>query len=178
MSKILVVVLIFVFLFFDPFSGFGQNQRNNSYGVESSLSYNYLEDLKFHFQFCYSLKKHEPFIGIEFPVNSNPTSNYGFNIGYRFYPNQYRQTFDFYFHYLLQANSRKLYSNSTINGFSLHNSAGYGFKVQLGNSIFLNHYIAVGIENSWFGENGSFTDLSLMASLGIGFKIKSKRNSK
>ncbi len=177
MSKILVVVLIFVFLFFDPFSGFGQNQRSNSYGVESSLSYNYLEDLKLHFQFCYSLKKHEPFIGIEFPVNSNPTSNYGFNIGYRFYPNQYMQTFDLYFHYLLEANSRKLYSNSTINGFSLHNLAGYGFKVRLGDSLFLNHYIAVGIENSWFGENGSYTDLGLMASLGIGFKIRSKRNS-
>lgn len=178
MLKILLIVSIFVFLLFDPFSGFGQNQRSNSYGVESSVSYNYLEDLKIHFQFLYSLKKHEPFIGIEFPVNTNPTSNYGFNIGYRFYPNQYRQLFDLYFHYLLQATSRKLYSSSTINGFSLHNLAGYGFKVRLGDSILLNHYLAVGLENSWFGENGSFTDLSLMASLGISFKIGPKRNNK
>jgi len=178
MLKKLLIVSIFAVLLFVSLLGIGQNQRNNSYSVETAASYNYLEDLKIHFQFFYATNKHEPFIGIEFPISSSPISNYGFNVGYRFYPNKNRQTFDLYFHYLLQGTSRKLYSNSTINGFSLHNLAGYGFKVYLGNSIFLNHYIAAGIENSWFGEYGSFTDLSLIVNLGIGLKIKSKRNNK
>jgi hypothetical protein len=150
----------------------GQIPRQKGYGIESSISYNYLEDLKIHFQGFYTINKHEPFAGIEFPINSNPISNYGFNLGYRFFPNQNQQTFDFYFLYLMEGTSRKLYSNSTVNGFSLHNLLGYGFNVCLSDVFLLKHFIAGGIENSWFGEDGNFSDLSLMIGLGIGIKIK------
>lgn len=169
MVKWFYVLLV---LLFCPMVNVGQTSRQNGYGIESSISYNYLEDLKIHFQVFYSVKRHEPFIGMEFPANSNPISSYGFNLGYRFFPNKNRQTFDFFFLYLVEGTSRKLYSNSTINGFSLHNLLGYGFNVYLGETFMLKHFIAGGVENSWFGDNGNFTDLSLMIGLGIGIKIK------
>ncbi|MCD4683285.1 MAG: hypothetical protein K8R86_08400 [Bacteroidales bacterium] len=172
------IASILVILLFCPGINFGQSPRQKSSGVEASVSYDYLEDLKIHFQFFYSFKKHEPFIGIEFPISSDPISNYGLNAGYKFYPNKNRQTFDLYFLYLLQATSRKLYSSSTINGFSLHNLLGYGFNIYIGNTIFVKHYIAAGIENSWFGAQGNFSDLSLIGSLGIGLKIKPIKSSK
>jgi len=168
---------LIVLLFF-PIINFGQIPRQKSCGVEASVSYNYLEDLKIHFQYFYSFKQHEPFIGIEFPISSDPISNYGVNTGYKFFPNKNKQVFDLYFLYLLQATSRKLYSNSTINGFSLNNLVGYGFNIHIGNTFFLKHYIAAGIENSWFGDHGNFSDLSLIGCLGIGLKIKPKKTDK
>jgi hypothetical protein len=158
-----------------PLLNFGQNTRQIGVGFESSISYNYLEDLKVHFQSFYTIKKHEPFVGMEFPINSNPISNFGFNLGYRFFPNKNRQTFDFYFLYLMEGTSRKLYSHSTVNGFSLHNLLGYGFNIYLSELILLKHFIAGGIENSWFGDNGNFRDLSLIIGLGVGIKIKKRK---
>jgi hypothetical protein len=153
----------------------GQNEREKSSAIDGSLSYNYLEDLKFHLQFAYTFKQHEPFLGLEFPVSSNPDSNFGFNAGYKFYPNKQQQKFDFFFIYLMQAESRKLYSNSTINGFSLHNLLGYGFNIYFNESLFLKHHLAAGVENAWFGKHGKFTDFSLMINIGIGLKINTPK---
>jgi hypothetical protein len=153
---------------------FGQNERGKSTAIDASFSYNYLEDLKLHFQFAYTLKQHEPFFGLEFPVNSSPVSNFGFNAGYKFYPNKQQQKFDFFFIYLMQAESRKLYSNSTVNGFSLHNLLGYGFNIYFNERLFLKHHLAAGVENAWFGNHGNFTDFSLIISIGIGIKIKTR----
>ncbi|MCD4732036.1 MAG: hypothetical protein K8R74_15625, partial [Bacteroidales bacterium] len=68
--------------------------------------------------------------------------------------------------------------NSTIRGFSLHNLLGYGFNIYFNDNLFLNHQIAAGIEKSWFGDYGNFTDLSLMIKLGLGIKIKTMRSEK
>jgi len=176
-SKSPIKLLFAIFLFL-PTINFSQTPRQKSSGVEANVSYNYLEDIKIQFLYYYSFKKHEYFIGIEFPISSDPISYYGFNAGYKFHPNKNRQTFDLYFIYLLQATSRKLYSTSTINGFSLHNLFGYGFKIYIGKAIFVNHYIAAGIENSWFGTYGKFYDLSLVGSLGIGIIINHKKTGK
>jgi hypothetical protein len=165
-------IFLIIVLLICPFPGSGQNARPSGYGIESSISYNYLEDLKIHFQVFYTVKKHEPFIGMEFPINSSPISNYGFNLGYRFYPNKNRQTVDFFFLYLMEGTSRKLYSNSIVNGFSLHNLLGYGLDIYMAENFLLKHFIAAGIENSWYGNEGSFSDLSLIIGLGVGFKIK------
>ncbi len=162
----------FILLTVIPLSLVGQNIRNKSLNTETSISYNYLEDLKVHFMFLYTVKQHEPFIGLEFPVNSEHISNFGFNAGYRFFPNKNRQTFDLFFIYLIQGNSRKMYSNSTITGFSLHNMLGYGFKIYFNDNICLTHHIAAGIEKSWFGGEGDFYDFSLVINLGINIRIK------
>ena len=130
-----------------------------------------ISGFKLHVFYSYAFKRHEPFIGFEFAVNSNPVSNYGLDLGYRYYPNRDLSGFDLFFTYLMQANSRKLYSNSTTNGFSLHNVAGYGFNVYLTSGLYIKHFLAAGIENSWFGEDGSFSDFSLIISLGIGLRI-------
>ncbi len=167
-----IIFYHFIIFLIVPSSLTGQNTRINSIGTEASVSYNYLEDLKLHILFTLTKKQHEPFIGLEFPVSSDHISNYGLNAGYKFYPNKNRQNFDFFFIYLMQAESRKLYSTSTINGFSLHNLIGYGFNIYFNDKIFLKHHIAAGIENSWFTDYGNFTDLSLMVNLGIGIKIK------
>ncbi len=65
-----------------------------------------------------------------------------------------------------------MYSNSTVNGFSLHNLLGYGFNIYFNENIFLPHHIAAGVENAWFSDYGNFTDFSLVINLGIGIKIK------
>ena len=153
----------------------GQNTRIKSTGIEASVSYNYLEDLKLHILFTLTKKQHEPFIGLEFPVGTGHISNYGLNAGYKFFPNKSRQNFDFFFIYLLQAESRKLYSNSTIDGFSLHNLIGYGFNVYLNDKIYIKHHIAAGIESAWFNDYGDFTDFSLMINLGVGIRIKTQK---
>ncbi|OQX74405.1 MAG: hypothetical protein B6D61_11630 [Bacteroidetes bacterium 4484_249] len=153
----------------------GQNTRIKSTGIEASVSYNYLEDLKLHILFTLTKKQHEPFIGLEFPVGTGHISNYGLNAGYKFFPNKSRQNFDFFFIYLLQAESRKLYSNSTIDGFSLHNLIGYGFNVYLNDKIYIKHHIAAGIESAWFNDYGNFTDFSLMINLGVGIRIKTQK---
>ena len=164
--------LYFILLSIIPVSLSAQNIRPRSLETEATVSYNYLEDLKVHFLFSYTLKQHEPFIGLEFPANSDNISNFGFNAGYRFFPNKKRQTFDLFFIYLMQGGSRKMYSNSTVTGFSLHNLLGYGFNIHFNDNIYLTHHIAAGIENSWFGDKGSFSDFSLVINLGIGIKIK------
>jgi len=156
----------------------GQQIRSKEIKSEAAASYNYLEEFKIHLSCNFALKKHEPFIGFEFPVSSNHITNYGINTGYKFYPNKFKQVFDLYFIYLMQANSRNLYSNSTIRGFSLHNLLGYGFNIYFNDNLFLNHQIAAGIEKSWFNDHGNFTDLSLMIKLGIGFKIKTPGSEK
>lgn len=153
----------------------GQNTRIKSTGIEASVSYNYLEDLKLHILFTLTKKQHEPFIGLEFPVGTGHISNYGLNAGYKFFPNKSRQNFDFFFIYLLQAESRKLYSNSTIDGFSLHNLIGYGFNVYINDKIYIKHHIAAGIESAWFNDYGNFTDFSLMINLGVGIRIKTQK---
>ena len=153
----------------------GQNTRIKSTGIEASVSYNYLEDLKLHILLTLTKKQHEPFIGLEFPVGTGHISNYGLNAGYKFFPNKSRQNFDFFFIYLLQAESRKLYSNSTIDGFSLHNLIGYGFNVYLNDKIYIKHHIAAGIESAWFNDYGNFTDFSLMINLGVGIRIKTQK---
>ena len=170
----LLILYCFSIALIVPLTFNGQNERDISTAVDASFSYNYLEDLKFHVLFSYTLKQHEPFFGLEVPVSSNPVSNFGLNVGYRFYPNKTRQNFDFFFIYLMQAESRKLYSSSTVSGFSLHNLIGYGFNVYFNDKIFLKHHIAAGIENAHFGSRGNFTDFSLMIYLGIGMKIKTK----
>ncbi len=170
-----LIVYCFSFIFIVPITLNGQNERINSTAIETSVSYNYLEDLKFHALFSYTFKQHEPFFGLEFPVGSDPVSNFGLNAGYKFYPNKQRQNLDFFFIYLMQAESRKLYSNSTVNGFSLHNLIGYGFNVYFNDRIFLKHHIAAGVESARFGDHGNFTDFSFMISLGIGMKIKSRK---
>ncbi|MCD4696829.1 MAG: hypothetical protein K8S16_11385 [Bacteroidales bacterium] len=150
----------------------GQSMRIKSTGVETCISYNYLEDLKLHFLFTVIKKQHAPFIGLEFPVNSSHISNFGIDIGYKFYPNRNQPKFDVFFLYLMQANSRKLYSTSVTNGFSLHNLIGYGFNIYFNDKIYLKHHIAAGIEKSWFEDYGNFTDLSIIVSFGVGLKIK------
>ena len=168
--------LYFILLSIIPVSLSAQNKRPRSLETEATASYNYLEDLKVHFLFSYTLKQHEPFIGLEFPVNSDNISNFGFNAGYRFFPNKKRQTFDLFFIYLMQGGSRKMYSNSTSTGFSLHNLIGYGFNIHFSDIIYLTHHIAAGIENSWFGDKGSFSDFSLIINLGIGIRIKNLKH--
>jgi hypothetical protein len=158
-----------------PLFLFGQNERGKSTAIDASLSYNYLEDLKFHLQFAYTFNQHEPFLGLEFPVSSNPISNFGFNAGYKFYPNKQQQNFDFFFIYLMQAESRKLYSKSTVNGFSLHNLLGYGFNMYFNDRLFLKHHLAAGVENAWFGNHGKFMDFSLMINVGIGLRINTPK---
>ncbi len=170
-----VILFLFTVFVIVPLFLSGQNERIKSTAVDASLSYNYLEDLKFHLQFSYAFKQHEPFFGFEFPVGSDPVSNFGLNAGYKFYPNKQKQNFDFFFIYLMQAESRKLYSTSTVSGFSLHNLLGYGFNIFLNDKIFLKHYLAAGIESAWFGDHGNFTDFSLMINLGIGMKIKTQK---
>ncbi|NOX48696.1 MAG: hypothetical protein GXO89_17140 [Chlorobi bacterium] len=169
--------LLFLSMLFTlvPLSLFGQNERGKSIALDASFSYNYLEDLKFHIQFAHTFKRHEPFFGLEFPIGSSPVSNFGFNAGYRFYPNRQKQNFDFFFIYLMQGESRKLYSKSTVNGFSLHNLLGYGFNIYLTDKLFLKHHIVAGVENAWFGNHGKFTDFSLMINFGIGMIIKTPR---
>jgi hypothetical protein len=49
---------------------------------------------------------------------------------------------------------------------------GYGFNIYFNDILFVNHQIAAGIEKSCFGNEGSFTDLSLLIKIGIGLKIK------
>ncbi len=166
------VWLCFIILLIVPLSLAGQSTRNKSISTNATISYNYLEDLKVHFLFLYTIKRHEPFVGLEFPVTREHISNFGFNAGYRFYPNKSRQNFDLFFLYLLQGESRKMYSNSTVNGFSLHNLLGYGFNIYFNENIFLTHHIAAGVENAWFSDYGNFTDFSLVINLGIGIKIK------
>ena len=156
----------------------GQQTRTKEIKSEAAASYNYLEEFNLHLTCNFSLKKHEPFIGFEFTVSSNHITNYGVNSGYKFYPNKFKQVFDLYFIYLMQANSRNLYSNSTIRGFSLHNLLGYGFNIYFNDNLFLNHQIAAGIEKSWFGDYGNFIDLSLMIKLGVGLKIKTMGSEK
>ena len=160
-----------IILLIVPLSLSGQSTRNKSISTNATISYNYLEDIKVHFLFSYTFKRHEPFVGLEFPVSSNHISNFGFNAGYRFFPNKNRQNFDLFFIYLIQGGSRKMYSNSTVNGFSLQNLIGYGFNIYFNNNIYLTHHIAAGVENAWLGEYGKFTDFSLMINLGIGLKI-------
>lgn len=113
-----------------------------------------------------------PFLGMEFPINSDPIATYGLNAGYKFFPNRNKQKFDFFFLYLILADSRKLYSTSTVNGFSLHNLVGYGFNISFNEQVYLVHHIAAGIENAWFSDYGNFTDLSLSIGLGVGIKLK------
>jgi len=161
-----------IILLIAPLSLAGQSTRNKSIGTNATISYNYLEDPKVHFLFLYTIKQHEPFVGLEFPVTREHISNFGFNAGYRFFPNKNRQTFDLFFIYMMQGSSRKMYSNSTVTGFSLHNLLGYGFNIRFNDNIYLTHHIAAGIENSWFGDKGSFSDFSLVINLGIGIKIK------
>lgn len=173
-TALMFIILVFTF----PLLTEGQSERNRSFGVNSTVSYNYLEDVKVHFVFLYTLRQHEPFIGLEFPVSSSNISNFGFNAGYKFFPNKKRQTFDLFFIYIMQGYSRKMYSNSTVNGFSLCNLIGYGFNISFNNSLYLTHHIAAGIENSWFGEKGSFYDFSLTINLGIGIKIKNLKSGK
>lgn len=173
-KTILYQLIIFALYFGFPILLSGQNERVSSSSMDASISYNYLEDLKFHVSFSHTFKQHEPFFGLEVPVSSDPVSNFGLNVGYKFYPNKTRQSFDFFFIYLMQAGSRKLYSNSTTDGFSLQNLIGYGFNVYFNDKIFLKHHIAAGVENAWFGEHGNFNDFSLMISLGIGMKLKSR----
>ena len=174
---ILLGGMIYILLCF-PGLVSGQQIRTQEIKTEATASYNYLEEFKIHFTCNFAFKKHEPFIGFEFPVSSNHITNYGVNTGYKFYPNKFKQVFDLYFIYLIQANSRNLYSNSTIRGFSLHNMLGYGFNICFNDNLFLNHQIAAGIEKSWFGDYGNFTDLSLMIKLGVGLKIKTMGSEK
>ncbi len=166
-ARLLLMTLVII-----PLLVSAQNMRIRSLTTEATVSYNYLEDLKVHFLFLYTIKQHEPFIGVEFPVTREHISNFGFNAGYRFFPNKNRQTFDLFFIYMMQGGSRKMYSNSTVTGFSLHNLLGYGFNIHFNDNIYLTHHIAAGIENSWFGDKGSFSDFSLVINLGIGIKIK------
>ena len=156
----------------------GQQIRTKEIKSEADVSYNYLEEFKIHLTCNFAIKKHEPFIGFEFPVSSSHITNYGINSGYKFYPNKFKQVFDLYFIYLIQASSRNLYSNSTVRGFSLHNLLGYGFNVYFNDNLFLNHQIVAGIEKSWFRGYGNFTDMSLMIKLGIGLKIKAPGSEK
>lgn len=167
----LLTGMIFILLFTPEFLS-GQQIRTKEIKSEAGISYNYLEEFTLHLTGYFGLKKHEPFLGFEFPVSSNHITNYGINIGYKFYPNKSKQAFDLYFVYSMLANSRKMYSNATINGFSLHNLLGYGFNIYINDDLFLNHQILAGIEKSWFSNEGSFTDLSIMIKLGIGIKIK------
>jgi len=172
-----------------PLSLTGQNTYVKSTGIEVSFSYDYLEDFTMHLLFNLSRKQsiadisiprpqHEPFIGLELPIGSASISNFGFNAGYKFYPNKNKQNFDLFFIYLLQAGSRKLYSTSTVNGFSLHNLIGYGFNIYFNDKIFLKHHIAAGIENAWFKDNGNFMDFCLVINLGIGMKITTLKTTK
>jgi len=172
-----------------PLSLTGQNTYVKSTGIEVSFSYDYLEDFTIHLLFNLSRKQsiadisiprpqHEPLIGLELPIGSSSISNFGLNAGYKFYPNKNKQNFDLFFIYLLQAGSRKLYSTSTVNGFSLHNLIGYGFNIYFNDKIFLKHYIAAGIENAWFQDNGNFMDFSLVINLGIGMKITTLKTTK
>ena len=154
---------------------FGQKDRIKSVSIENSASYNYLEDIQFDCLLLYGLKQHEPFIGIGIPLNNNHVSNYGVSAGYKFYPNKKMSDFDLFFMYLLRANSRKLYSNSVSNGFSLHNLVGYGFNVNLNEKVFVKHHLAAGIEKSWFKGYDAFNDLSLEINIGIGFNLFSVR---
>lgn len=163
--------LFLLFLFTRCLIVSGQAQREIHWNAESLIAFNYQEDYKIHFHLVYGQKRHEIVAGFEFPVNSNPVYNYGFDAGYRFYPNKNRAAFDFFFQYLLQAGSRNLHSQSIIRGFSLQNMAGYGFNVYLNRSLYVKHSIAAGIENSWFGQTGDFSDLSLSAFLGVGIII-------
>ncbi len=156
----------------------GQQDRIKEIKSEVAASYNYLEEINLHLTCNFALKRHEPFIGFVFPVSSNHTTNYGINAGYKFYPNKIKQVFDLYFIYLMQANSRNLYSNSTITGFSLHNLLGYGFNIYFTDNLYLTQQIAAGVEKSWFGNQGNFTDLSLIIKLGIGLKIKTLDSNK
>ncbi len=156
----------------------GQQIRAKEIKSEVTASYNYLEEFNIHLTCNFTLKKHEPFIGFLFPISSNHITNYGISTGYKFYPNKFKPVFDLYFIYLMQANSRNLYSNSTIRGFSLHNLLGYGFNIYFNDNLFLNQQIAAGIEKSWFSDYGNFTDLSLMIKLGIGLKIKTMGSKK
>mgnify|MGYP006305476305 CR=1 FL=1 len=152
----------------------GQAIRTNNVSIQTPVTYDYLQDVKVHFLASYSFGRHAPFAGISFPVNDSPMANYGFSAGYKFFPNKLKQTFDFYFLYLLQGDSRKLYSNSDVKGFSLQNRLGYGFNVYLNDRLYIVHHVAAGIENAWFAGYEVFTDVSLTAGLGIGVKIGNK----
>lgn len=170
--KSATIVLVFNLVVFVSNVCIGQQERQKYLGIETAVSYDYLEDLELNFQLTYSIKQHVPFMGMAFPLNSDPVSNFGFIAGYKFFPNKSIQTFDFFFLYILQLESRKLYSTSTVNGFSLHNLIGYGIQVNFGKQIYLIHHLAGGIENAWFNDYGNFSDLSLSFNLGIGIKIK------
>jgi len=152
----------------------GQTGRKNTLALESKVSFDYLEDTKLQVLVGSRWGQHAPFAGMEFPVNSSPVANFGFDAGYKFFPNKNPQNFDFFFIYMIKAISRKLYPASTTNGFSLHNLVGYGFDVHFSDRIWLIHHLAAGIENAWFKDYGNFADLSISACLGIGIKIKSK----
>ncbi|MEZ5199018.1 MAG: hypothetical protein R2764_22345 [Bacteroidales bacterium] len=173
--KIVFLTYCIVAMVFLQKVGFGQDAREKSLGIEASASYDYLEDIKLHFLLSYSVKQHMPFVGFEFPISDDPVTNFGFNVGYKFFPNKNKQRFDFFFLYLLQAGSRKLYAASTVNGFSLHNLMGYGFNIHFSDKIYLVHHMAAGIENAWFNDYGSFSDLSLSFNLGFGIKIKTSK---
>jgi len=169
---ILISALVLIY-----FTGFGQNPGSRYPTAEMSFSYDYLEDFQSHFILSYTFNRHEPFIGFQFPINSNPVNNFGGSLGYKFYPNENRPAFDVFFLYMMQANSRKLHSTSTFKGFSLHNLVGYGFNIRLHNLIYLNHHVAAGFEHSWFGGEGNFTDISLQVNLGVCVRLKRTNNS-
>lgn len=161
-------------IWFLPLSASGQINSRNAISFESKISFDYLEDTKLQVLVGSRWGQNAPFAGMEFPVNSGPVANFGFDAGYKFFPNKNPQNFDFFFIYIIKAVSRKLYPASTTNGFSLQNLVGYGFNVHFRDRIWLIHHLAAGIENARFKGYGNFADLSLSACLGIGIKIKSK----
>ena len=165
------IIYISFILYLLPLINNGQDIRNKTTGFEVSLSYNYLEEFKAHFLFNITKRKHEFFIGPEFPFTGNCCSLFGMDLGYKFYPNKSKSVFDLFFQYRLQAIYRKLYSRSTEKGFSVHNTLGYGFNVFLSNKLFLTHSFGLGIEKSWFRKSGNFTDFSLFIKLGVGINI-------
>ena len=169
--KIIKPFILSFFIFIITGIVFGQQDRNSSRSIETSVSYNYLENIQFDCLLLYGLKQHEPFIGIGIPLNKNHVSNYGVSAGYKFYPNKKTSDFDLFFMFLLRATSRKLYSNSSSNGFSLHNLVGYGFTININDKVCVKHHLAAGIENSWFKGYDAFNDLSLEINIGIGFKL-------
>ncbi|MCB2219072.1 MAG: hypothetical protein KQI35_01665 [Bacteroidetes bacterium] len=171
--QIILLTVILAICFLIPINGASQDERSAPIGIETSASYDYLQDVKLHFLISYTIRQHMPFAGLEFPVSLDPIANFGVTAGYKFFPNRNRQKFDFFFLYLIEADSRKLYSKSTENGFSLQNLIGYGLNIYFNDQIYLVHHLAAGIENAWFRGHESFSDLSLSFNLGFGIKLKS-----
>ncbi|MBN3034758.1 MAG: hypothetical protein JW861_04175 [Bacteroidales bacterium] len=167
MVRITAVLLLFSMLYYR--SGYPQNSPTHH--AEVLGSYLYIEETDLSLQWSFRFDRHSVQTGPMFPIFGNHSTILGWNVLYRFYPNKIRPAFDLFFQYQAIPVRRKLFSQSTEKGFSLHQLLGYGFGIRLCKGLYFVHSIMAGLEKGWFKGYRSLTDPSILLSAGIGFDI-------